>query len=1212
MGAPWTIDRTTGNDRWFADSCENRWRTLFEPYLDERPSRSPFDMADVGGIQGVNGVQATTPSGPLTVATALAGLRRHIYTSVEISDTTDSIAKNLDALQGFAAKVTGISTSDTEKSLAITGAQYQKDKTVLDLWAAGSGQTVTLSAAKASIVGSLASYVTSVAVADTRVAIQSNLDALQSAATSGVLSEIVQTGTGGYLTITAAQLVDDQAALGKIKNNAYSLAITNASVSDVLGLGSDPSLASNSKVKSIAIVDATDAIADHLDDLQRVGLRIKSISQTDATEHIQITGEQYKRDAVVLGKFITSDMLDVIDASASQVKSLAANHKVVTVEIQDTAKNIARNWTLLQNITDSLTSVQVTDQANAISITADQFAGSTTLLGKFSDVAGQTYKLAVTRVGTADAATVAAGHNVESISVLDKGANLVASLAGLQDLNDAGKLGSVTLADPRQAIAMDVDLLKGDEASATQAILDKIAGANYRLAVTGAAASDVAGLAANKRITSFTVNDSSANVTSSLDSLYALGSRLTKIEQTDSGASFSLTQTQLDSRASVLSKISGGYTADITSATGARALADAKNIHVGTVTVSDTGRNIASNWAALRSLGTTLTSITKSDAGALTLSADDYLSGVHDGLVAKFGGAATFAVTGATIAQAQTAAADAVVTKIDLSDESAAIEDNLTALETLADTGKLHAITNQTPTTALNLTAASLTAAAQGVLDLIKGGSYGLSVTGVDAAAAKSLVAANHKIVNLQVTGDAASISANLSDLTGLGKRLTTITQTDAPSALLTLTGTAFEQNAATLEKIQGGFLAVLSQVSAAKAATFAASNQVSSLSVSDTGAHISGAWASLAQLGSKLTGVTESDSSNLQMTMADWTNGQALKDKFTTSPTFSISAVQTSQVAALAADSAVNAIQVEDTAAALSAALTSLATEAKVNQLVVSDPTVALEMSAQTYADQAATLGKVKNGDYAVSLTQVAAATAGTLAADHHVSSMVISDTAAEIGSNFNAIAATDKVDSMTLTNPGGTITLTAAQILANATTLNKIESSFQLSATAATMANLEDLGNVAEVTSIGINDSADNVSTGLGDVIALGGSLADITLTDATPVLAMSEADWTTGASALAKITNSYQVDVSDTAAGDAATIAANATVRKVVVADAAANIVGNWDALVALYNDGAGKLTGLSLTDGDPLALTAEQQTTGASMIAGLLPDETILPA
>jgi hypothetical protein len=60
---------------------------------------------------------------------------------------------------------------------------------------------------------------------------------------------------------------------------------------------------------------------------------------------------------------------------------------------------------------------------------------------------------------------------------------------------------------------------------------------------------------------------------------------------------------------------------------------------------------------------------------------------------------------------------------------------------------------------------------------------------------------------------------------------------------------------------------------------------------------------------------------------------------------------------------------------------------------------------------------------------------------------------------------------------------------------------------------------------------------------------------------------------------------------------------------VADTSGDIASHWSTLIDLYADGAGKLTSLSLTDSDALTLTEEQQTAGATMIAALLPDETI---
>ena len=80
----------------------------------------------------------------------------------------------------------------------------------------------------------------------------------------------------------------------------------------------------------------------------------------------------------------------------------------------------------------------------------------------------------------------------------------------------------------------------------------------------------------------------------------------------------------------------------------------------------------------------------------------------------------------------------------------------------------------------------------------------------------------------------------------------------------------------------------------------------------------------------------------------------------------------------------------------------------------------------------------------------------------------------------------------------------------------------------------------------------------------------------------------------------------------AGDAQTVAADISVRNVTVADTASNVASNWNTLVGLYNDGAGKLTGISLSDANPLVLTADQQVAGAAMLTALLPDETIQTA
>ena len=1160
-------------------------------------------MSDIGGIGGINGPNSPFSTGPATAAAALAALRRHAVSTVEISDTVQNILNNLDALQSYASKITALSTNDANQKMVVTGTQYQRDTAILAVWGAGTGQTVGITGAKASAASSLASYVTSLSVADSSTNIQRYLDNLQTIASSGVLSEIVQTGNPGNLTITSAQLAADHTALDKIKNHGYTLAITNASVSDVLGLDAQPALSTNAKVKAISIVDTTDAIGGHLDALQRVGLRIKSIAQTDATTPLTVSGEQYQQDKVVLGKIITSDLLAVIDASAAQARALAADHKVVTAEIHDTASNLSRNWALLGNLADSLTSVEVSDQQNAIRLTSDQFAASSPLLSKFTD-----YKLQVTNVSAGTALAVANSDNVDSVDVSDSGSNLVSSMVDLQTINGQGKLNSITLSSSRTPMYMDVSLLQGDQLAATQGVLDKIKGHNYTLAVAGVSTSTLDDLAGNKRVVSVTVSDSSDHIKSALSTLHQLGSRLGKIEQTDVGVALDLTQTEMDSHASVLSKIAGGYTANLTAVTAAKATIDARNTHVARIAVFDTGRNILAHWTGLRAIGTNLDSISQSDNAALSLSADNYQLGVHDSLVSKFGQDTTFSVYGASVVQALAISSDQAVTQIDVAAEGSVIVDNLTALATLAAGGKLTSISNQTPPVSLSLDASQLEQS-QAVLDLIKSGSYTLALHGVAVADAKDLLAGNHKIASVAVTGDAADIVSNLSDLNALGRKLTTITQTDAPGETLDMTGEAFERNSAALAKIEGGFLAALSDVSAAKAASYAVNAAISSMTVSDTGANLASAWGALGEIGAKLTEVTQSDSSTLQVGANDWLNGQTLRGKFTSDPVVSVSGADVSQVAGLASSDAVEAIQVLDSASALSAALADLAAEAKITQVVVQDPTVAMTMSAQAYADSATLLGLVKDGHYTVALSDVAAQDAATLASDTHVASMDVSDTSTEVSANFAALAAATNLNSIELSDEDGTVTLTADQILGDSGTMDKISGSYQLAATSVAMIDLPAIQDVPQTSSISISDTSDNVSANFGDILALGDTLSRIHLSDNSPVLSLSEQDWTAGSDTLATIDGTYQVDVGNAVAGDAQTVASDSTVRQVMVADTASNVVSQWDTLIGLYNDGSGKLTELSLTDANPLILTSDQQTAGAAMITALLPDETI---
>jgi hypothetical protein len=1171
-------------------------------------------MPSVNGVGSAGGsiFVPHTSSDPVTVAAALTTLRLKPNTTVVIADTLQNIQKNLDALQGVAAKITSLTTTDNTQKLSVIAAQYSKDSVLLAKWGAGDGNTIEVTGVKAASAKALAAamptYVASITVSDSSANIQKNLDDLQTLAASGGLRQIVQTGAAATLKITAAQLAADGDALDAIKNHAYSLAITSASVSDTLGLGSSPALTANAKIKAIDVRDTTDALESNLDALQHVGLRLKSLSQSDAATPLTITGTQYTQDSVAIGKILTSYHLAVLRASAAQTSLLTSNQKVLTVSVADTAANISKKWSLMQNLTSGLTAVEVTDSSNAINLTGDQLAQSEDLLAKFTDDTDHTYKIAVSSVTAGQAAAVANVDHVTAVKVSDSADNIVANLDDLQAINDLGLLKGIALTGKALTLSMDASRLTGDQLTATQGVLNKITSGSYSLAVTGVSMTALNDLAGNARVVSMEVGGSSSDIETNLDTLYSLGKKVTTIQQSDSGTAIDVTQAALESRSSVLAKIDGGYTVNVTAVTAAKALSDAANSHIATIAVADSGKNLLANWNSLRSIGDTLNGVSKTDDGSLSLSASQYQSGQNDQLLGKFDSSQKFSVFGASVAQASQLGSDDAVDKIDVTDDGGAVTGSLSGLGDLVSGGKLNSIALNTGTTTLALHASQLDDA-QGVLDLINGGHYTLAVDQVDAADAKSLFTSNSKIASMAVTGDASSIVDHLSDLNDVGHKLVGIQQTDAADTALALTGAEFEQDKGTLAKITGGYQADLSAVAASKAATFAASTYVKSLAVADTGADLSTAWDTLGTLGTKLTDIAQSDSSALQLTEKQWTSAHGLGDKFSSTLAVSVSGASIADVSTLSSDDAVTQIQVTDNAGAISDALGDLASESKLTQIQLSDPSTALTMSADTYGNSSDVLGLVKDGNYKVALGAVAAADTATLGADSHVSAMDVTGSSADLATNFSALAGSSKVNSIALSDAGGTLSLSSSQILGSTATLAKISNGFQIAATDVSMADLANVQAVDQVASLGISDTAANVSDNFDDILALGGSLSSLHLTDTTPVLSLTQADWISGASALAKIDGSYQVNLSEAEAGDASTLAANSTVAQLSVADTSGDIANNWSTLVALYNDGAGKLTGLSLTDADPLTLTADQQTAGASMITALLPDETI---
>jgi len=222
------------------------------------------------------------------------------------------------------------------------------------------------------------------------------------------------------------------------------------------------------------------------------------------------------------------------------------------------------------------------------------------------------------------------------------------------------------------------------------------------------------------------------------------------------------------------------------------------------------------------------------------------------------------------------------------------------------------------------------------------------------------------------------------------------------------------------------------------------------------------------------------------------------------------------------------NGFQVSDTAQNVSGVIDALNNDSSAIAITLTDGGVpTLSLKALQAVDTAA-LSKITNSHYAVA----------------------ISDTAANVSANLDALNADRNLDAITLTDGGvPSLNLSAAQALVDTTALSKI-------------ANIN--------FSIAISDTAADVSAAI-DALETNSSVSSITLIDGgTPTLDLHVSQALNDTSALVKISNvAYAVQIDDTASsvlGDAAALSADAKIAGITVIDTATNIITNATALAA----------------------------------------------
>ncbi len=1083
-------------------------------------------------------------AGPVSIATAMAAIKANARVKLSISDTTENIARNLDSLRKVANNLTQVTPSDPNTALSVSATEWTKLGTLLSKFSTDYKLQVTgVAAANAATVAGN-SHVTSFTVIDSSANISARLDNLRD---QSKLQSIATSSPTSNIAVYATQLTTHADVLGKLVGN-HGLAVNQATAEQAVGY------ASNLRIKSVTVLDSAAGVSAQLDGLKSLGLRLKEIRGSD-TQVFAVTADQLKSNALVIGKMYKGYQLSVLGASMDQAEALLSNRKVVSVDIEDTAANLSKHLDLLDSLGSDLNSIHITDADNPLTLSSDDFGTHTALLGKILPT--DNYSLSITSATVDEAQTLLANDKVSRISVADTSAAIAARLDTLQ-LN-------TKVTDIRQTGKPTAMAVNWSQLSSGADTLAKIRG-NYNLQVSGVdAASALAVVQGNARITSLSVSDSGSAITGNLANLAALGKRLSRIEQSDDGAALNLSVGQWSNNIGTLSKIAGGYSLALSGVSAAKAQTLASDSRVASVSVRDSAAAIAAQLDSLHGLGTQLTTITQTDAGtALAISASQWAT--QASTLAKLGNGYTLSVRGASANQIGTLANDTKVTAIEVTDSSAQIAAQLDALQDIlaADDAPDIRVRQTGKAAPMAITAAQLTRNAQALERMV--GNYSLAVSDVTAAQATQ-VGAHGRVSSMTVADNAANLSAQLSDLAALGAKVKAVEQTDVGTALQ-VSASAWSAYSGVIGKMDGGVRVAVNAVKASAASALLADGRVESVAVLDTGAQLSANLDLLQGLGPLLTRIEQSDAgATLSVSMRQLTSAASTLDKLTGDYALAINDASAQQAQELldGGNSHIQSIAVADTSANIAAQLDALQANTKLSRISQTGTAAPLHLSRTQLTSNAAALAKIQ-GSYSLAVADALASDVATLAANAKVANMTVIDSAANVVGALDALkTAGNKVGAIVLTDATqpAALSLSHAQWMAHQPALAKITSSYNVTVTHVGAALASAVAADARVTSLSVQDTTASINANLGGLQGLGPQLTAITPSESgvPPAMTLSAAQRSAYASALGKIADGrYTLNVTAATVSDAHSMAQDEKVNRISVLDTSANIASH----------------------------------------------------
>ena len=978
--------------------------------------------------------------------------------------------------------------------------------------------TLTLTVAQATQMGSTLALIANasyaIAVTDSVANVAGGFDALNGLAT---LTSIALTGTGTpVLTLTAAQALNDTRALAALGSAKYGIAISDTAANIA---NNAAALAADAKISLIAPTGAATAqqaatlqglgklvrftVQDTAANIADAGLagdtKISAITATGAATvqqaaalqglgklasfAVQDTAANIATNAKALAKYIALSSITATGAAtASQAATLQGLVKLASFVVQDTTANVTANLATLASAT-KLTSLKLSDAAT-LTLAYSTYSADNALVQR---LAAQTGFFVVTGASAMQAAALQKSAGVKSFTVTDSAANVAANLAAL-------------IADTKLTA---VAITGAGVQTLTVSVNNALTYATWLAAV------------GNARIA---VSDTAANVAANLGKL-AADSQIASIALAGSGV-----QTLTISVNNAL-----------TYATWLGAIGNAK------IVVSDSSANVATNLAALAA-DSAVKAITLTGSGAQTLTVTAANALKYATWLAAIGNAKLVVSDTAAnvVANLDKLAADSAVKAITLTDTGTL---TLSVAQATGDTKALAEISNAYAITISDT--ANAVAAAASALNA-NGKVTAISLTAAASVAQASTLQGVNALASFNVQDSASAIGASLTALSGDAK-IGTIGFTDASAPTLTLSVAQATQGAKALGKLTGAYslkisdtaanvyadatalgamsgspvITLTTAATASQATALQGLSGLASFTVADTAAAVSSALDALSGDSHIQTiAFTDTGAPTLTLTAAQAINDAATLAKISTT-TYSIALsgpATVAQAAVLQSVPRVASFNVADSAADILQSLDSLNGDAKLSSIAFTDAgPVTLRLTTAQQAQDANAISKFTGSNFTIRTiypvntdltaayiassaqiligdptggpitvtTAATAAEATILQGISRVATFNVEDSSANIFNPANGLAADSHIGAITVTDPETTVTLSAAQALADEPVLSRIANSgYQIS----------------------ISDSADDVVANLGSLqqLAQDGKIAAITLTDAgIPVL-------------------------------------------------------------------------------------------------------------